>query len=127
MTIAATAKPKDDWNVPSGTNQTWGDHRQPTAIGGNRNLSDGNTITQAVRNDPGSWTSPAPGIRPTGSGPPGSGPPGGQWNSNVPPPSRTSGWDNDSPPMSRRNDGTSFWGREQPPGPPGAPPIGNYL
>lgn len=78
-------------------------------------------MNPVARNEPpGSWNPTAPGIRPAGNGPSGA-----QWNSQIPPPSRgTAGWDHDSPPISRRDDGTSYWGRgEKPPGAPGAPPV----
>ena len=118
----APSKPKDDWSVAPGVNNSgWGEPRRdgPGGAIGTRNGTDVNAVG---RNDQGSWNTPAP-IRPSGSGPSGN-----QWNSGIPPPSRgAGGWDHDSPPISRRDDGTSYWGREKPPGAPGAPPVGGGM
>ena len=120
--FTAPSKPKDDWGVPQNVNNPgWGEPRRdgPGGAIGTRNGTDVNPVG---RNDQGSWNTPAP-IRPNGSGPSGN-----QWNSGIPPPSRgTGGWDHDSPPISRRDDGTSYWGREKPPGAPGAPPVGGGM
>ena len=120
--FTAPSKPKDDWSAAPGANNSgWGEPRRdgPGGAIGTRNGTDVNPVG---RTDQGSWNTPAP-IRPSGSGPSGN-----QWNSGIPPPSRgAGGWDHDSPPISRRDDGTSYWGREKPPGAPGAPPVGGGM
>ena len=118
----AAVKPKDDWGATPAAPSNWGEGRRdvPTGAIGSRNANDVNPVG---RSEQGNWNSPAPGIRPTGSGPSG-GPSGEPWNS-VPPPSRPAGWDQNSPPSTRRDDGTSYWGSgAKPPGAPVAPPVG---
>ena len=120
--IPAPSKPKEDWSVSSSGNTNWGDpRREPGGAIGSRIPNDANPVG---RPEQANWNPSAPGVRPNGPG--ASGP---NWvNSSVPPPpSRGSGWDHDSPPISRRGEdnGTGYWGRsEKPPGAPGAPPMG---
>ena len=119
--IPAPSKPKEDWSVSSSGNTNWGDpRREPGGAIGSRMPNDANPV---ARPEQPNWNPSAPGVRPNGPGT--SGP---NWvNSSVPPPSRPSGWDHDSPPIARRGEdnGTGYWGRsEKPPGAPGAPPMG---